>query len=85
MFSHSHQSFRLYAYRRRKRGKRSNGMQFRVVDPYRWTFAVESSEQSLSQSLDSAIRYVVCSKMDDVLTDGREVTRQRMGRASSDH
>jgi len=54
-------------------------MQFRVVDPYRWTFAVESPEQSLSQSLDSAIRYVVGhSKMDDVLTDGREVTRQRV-------
>ncbi len=54
-------------------------MQFRVVDPYRWTFAVESPEQSLSQSLDSAIRYVVGhSTMDDVLTDGREVTRQRV-------
>lgn len=54
-------------------------MQFRVVDPYRWTFAVESPETSLSQSLDSAIRYVVGhSTMDDVLTDGREVTRQRV-------
>ncbi|MDO6568551.1 FtsH protease activity modulator HflK [Alteromonas sp. 1_MG-2023] len=54
-------------------------MQFRVVDPYRWTFAVESPETSLSQSLDSAIRYVVGhSTMDDVLTDGREVARQRV-------
>ena len=54
-------------------------MQYRVVDPYRWTFAVESPETSLSQSLDSAIRYVVGhSTMDDVLTDGREVTRQRV-------
>lgn len=54
-------------------------MQYRIVDPYRWTFAVESPETSLSQALDSAIRYVVGhSTMDDVLTDGREVTRQRV-------
>lgn len=54
-------------------------MQFRVVDPYRWTFAVVEPEVSLSQALDSAIRYVVGhSAMDDVLTDGREVTRQRV-------
>ena len=54
-------------------------MQYRVVDPFRWTFAVENPEMSLSQSLDSAIRYVVGhSTMDDVLTDGREVTRQRV-------
>lgn len=54
-------------------------MQYRVVDPFRWTFAVEDPDRSLSQSLDSAIRYVVGhSKMDDVLTAGREVTRQRV-------
>ncbi|MBO1255790.1 FtsH protease activity modulator HflK [Alteromonas sp. 5E99-2] len=54
-------------------------MQYRVVDPYRWTFAVTSPETSLSQALDSAIRYVVGhSSMDDVLTDGREVTRQKV-------
>ncbi|QCZ92262.1 FtsH protease activity modulator HflK [Salinimonas iocasae] len=54
-------------------------MQYRVVDPFRWTFAVENPETSLSQALDSAIRYVVGhSEMDDVLTDGREVTRQRV-------
>ena len=54
-------------------------MQYRVVDPFRWTFAVENPEMSLSQSLDSAIRYVVGhSTMDDVLTDPREVTRQRV-------
>ncbi|WP_018984198.1 FtsH protease activity modulator HflK [Salinimonas chungwhensis] len=54
-------------------------MQYRVVDPFNWTFAVESPETSLSQALDSAIRYVVGhSEMDDVLTDGREVTRQRV-------
>ncbi|GGW83540.1 FtsH protease activity modulator HflK [Alteromonas halophila] len=54
-------------------------MQYRVVDPYRYTFSVENPERSLSQSLDSAIRYVVGhSTMDDVLTDGRELTRQRV-------
>ena len=54
-------------------------MQYRVVDPYRWTFAVTNPETSLSQALDSAIRYVVGhSSMDDVLTDGREVTRQKV-------
>ena len=54
-------------------------MQYRVFDPYRWNFSVISPESTLSQALDSAIRYVVGhSEMDDVLTDGREVTRQRV-------
>lgn len=54
-------------------------MQYRVVDPYRWVFAVVDPEMSLSQALDSAIRYVVGhSAMDDVLTDGRELTRQQV-------
>ena len=33
-------------------------MQFRVVDPYRWTFAVESPETSLSQSLDLSLIHI---------------------------
>lgn len=54
-------------------------MQYRILDPYRWTFAVTSPEASLSEALNSAIRYVVGhSTMDDVLTGGREVTRQRV-------
>lgn len=54
-------------------------MQYRVVDPYRWTFAVADPQASLSQALDSAVRYVVGhSRMDDVLTDGRELTRQNV-------
>lgn len=54
-------------------------VQYRVVEPYRYIFAVTNPEQSLSQALDSAIRYVVGhSKMDDVLTSGREVARQRV-------
>ena len=54
-------------------------MQYRVTDPYRWIFATTDPERSISQALDSAIRYVVGhSKMDDVLTDGREAARQRV-------
>jgi membrane protease subunit HflK len=54
-------------------------MQYRIADPYLWTFSVEDPETSLSQALDSAIRYVVGhTKMDDILTDGRETARQRV-------
>ena len=54
-------------------------MQYRVVDPKKFVFQVVNPEQSLSQALDSAIRYVVGhSTMDAVLTAGREVTRQRV-------
>jgi membrane protease subunit HflK len=54
-------------------------VQYRVVDPQQWMFAVINPEQSLSQAFDSAIRYVVGhSRMDDVLTAGKEVARQRV-------
>lgn len=54
-------------------------VQFRVVEPYKYTFAVTEPEASLSQALDSAIRYVIGhSKMDDILTSGREVVRQQV-------
>ncbi len=54
-------------------------VQYRVVDPAQWMFAVVNPEQSLSQAFDSAIRYVVGhSRMDEVLTEGREVARQRV-------
>jgi membrane protease subunit HflK len=52
-------------------------IQYRVVDARNYVFSVTNADDSLSQSLDSAIRYVVGhSKMDDVLTSGREVVRQ---------
>lgn len=52
-------------------------VQYRVIDPYQYTFAVTNPDKSLQQALDAALRYVVGhSKMDDVLTSGREVTRQ---------
>lgn len=54
-------------------------VQYRILEPYKYTFAVTSPEESLSQAFDSAIRYVVGhSKMDDVLTRGREVARQNV-------
>ncbi|MFA3792739.1 FtsH protease activity modulator HflK [Aliiglaciecola sp. SL4] len=54
-------------------------VQYRVVEPYKYSFAVTNPEQSLSQALNSAIRYVVGhSKMDDILTSGRETARQQV-------
>ena len=54
-------------------------IQYRVVEPYKYTFAVTAADESLRQALDSAIRYVVGhSIMDDVLTSGREVARQQV-------
>ncbi|MBC3765841.1 FtsH protease activity modulator HflK [Neptunicella marina] len=52
-------------------------IQYRIIEPYKYTFAVTDPDESLRQALDSAIRYVVGhSAMNDVLTSGREVTRQ---------
>jgi len=52
-------------------------IQYRVVNARNYIFSVTNADQSLSESLDSALRYVVGhSKMDDVLTSGREIVRQ---------
>ncbi|NQZ22374.1 MAG: FtsH protease activity modulator HflK [Colwellia sp.] len=52
-------------------------IQYRVVDPRNYIFSVTNADDSLSQSLDSALRYVVGhAKMDDILTSGREQVRQ---------
>lgn len=54
-------------------------VQYRIVEPYKYSFAVTNPEESLSQALDSAIRYVVGhSTMDNILTSGREVARQEV-------
>jgi membrane protease subunit HflK len=54
-------------------------VQYRVVNPQEWLFSVQTPQMSLSQAFDSAIRYVVGhSRMDDVLTDGKEAARQRV-------
>jgi modulator of FtsH protease HflK len=52
-------------------------VQFRVVNPEQFLFSVTNAEESLSQATDSALRYVVGhTRMDDVLTTGRERVRQ---------
>ena len=52
-------------------------VQYRVVNPEQWLFAVIDPKTSLSQAFDSAIRYVVGhSPMDELLTAGKEVARQ---------
>lgn len=53
-------------------------VQYRVVEPTLYRFSVTDADHSLQQALDSALRYVVGhSRMDQVLTTGREVVRQR--------
>jgi membrane protease subunit HflK len=52
-------------------------IQYRVVDARDYIFSVTNADDSLSQSLDSALRFVIGdSKMDDILTSGREKVRQ---------
>jgi membrane protease subunit HflK len=52
-------------------------IQYRVVDARNFTFSVTNADDSLNQSLDSALRYVIGhAKMDDILTSGREDIRQ---------
>ncbi|MDF2180405.1 FtsH protease activity modulator HflK [Aliiglaciecola sp. CAU 1673] len=54
-------------------------IQYRVTDPYKYTFSVMEPDESLRHALDSAIRYVVGhSLMDNILTRGREVARQQV-------
>ena len=54
-------------------------IQYRVVNARDYVFNVTNADDSLSQSLDSALRYVVGhSAMDDVLTSGREQVRQQV-------
>jgi len=52
-------------------------IQYRVMNARNYIFSVTNADDSLSQSLDSALRYVVGhSTMDDILTSGREQIRQ---------
>ncbi|KTF14025.1 FtsH protease activity modulator HflK [Pseudoalteromonas sp. H105] len=53
-------------------------VQYRVIDPYLYKFSVTNADSSLEEALESALRYVVGhSKMDQVLTNGREIVRQQ--------
>lgn len=52
-------------------------IQYRVVNARNYVFSVTNADESLNQSLDSALRYVVGhAKMDNILTSGREKIRQ---------
>ena len=52
-------------------------IQYRVVNARNYVFSVTNADDSLNQSLDSALRYVVGhAVMDDILTSGREAIRQ---------
>jgi membrane protease subunit HflK len=53
-------------------------VQYRIVAPEKYLFSVTNADNSLLQALDSSLRFVVGhSSMDDVLTTGREVVRQK--------
>lgn len=52
-------------------------VQYRIVNPRDYLYAVENADNSLAQATDSALRYVVGhTTMDEVLTVGREAVRQ---------
>ncbi|MDN3652871.1 FtsH protease activity modulator HflK [Thalassotalea ponticola] len=52
-------------------------VQYRIIDARNYLFNVTDADGSLEHAFDSAIRYVVGhSKMDEVLTSGRERVRQ---------
>ncbi|MGR6748282.1 FtsH protease activity modulator HflK [Aeromonas veronii] len=52
-------------------------VQYRVINPEQYLFSVTNADESLGQATDSALRYVVGhTRMDDVLTTGREKVRQ---------
>ncbi|GAB2999618.1 FtsH protease activity modulator HflK [Psychrosphaera aestuarii] len=52
-------------------------VQYRVLDPKNFLFSVPDPTNSLRQATDSALRSVIGnSKMDDILTSGREIVRQ---------
>ncbi|MBY6063979.1 FtsH protease activity modulator HflK [Pseudidiomarina sediminum] len=51
-------------------------VQYRVINPRDYLYAVENADNSLAQATDSALRYVVGhTTMDEVLTVGRENVR----------
>lgn len=53
-------------------------VQYRVEDPAKYLFSVSKPDDSLKQATDSALRYVVGHMtMDDILTTGRAVVRER--------
>ncbi len=51
-------------------------VQYRIADPYLYLYSVQNPEDTLTQAMDSALRYVVGhTDLDSVLTTGREQVR----------
>lgn len=60
-------------------------VQYRVEDPAKYLFSVNNPDDSLKQATDSALRYVIGHMtMDDILTTGRAVVRERTWNALRD-
>ncbi|MDO4697125.1 MAG: FtsH protease activity modulator HflK [Pasteurellaceae bacterium] len=60
-------------------------VQYRVEDPAKYLFNVSKPDESLKQATDSALRYVIGHMtMDDILTTGRAVVRERTWNALRD-
>ncbi|SHH96475.1 FtsH protease activity modulator HflK [Ferrimonas marina] len=52
-------------------------VQYRIEDPHKYLFRVTNPDQSLSEALDSALRYVIGhTTMDNILTVGRDKVRR---------
>jgi membrane protease subunit HflK len=52
-------------------------VQYKVIDAKNYLFSTPDPDNSLSQATDSALRMVIGhSRMDDILTSGREIVRQ---------
>ncbi|AUI65170.1 MULTISPECIES: FtsH protease activity modulator HflK [Glaesserella] len=53
-------------------------VQYRIEDPAKYLFSVTKPDDSLKQATDSALRYVIGHMtMDDILTTGRAIVRER--------
>lgn len=60
-------------------------VQYRVEDPANYLFNVKNPDDSLKQATDSALRYVIGHMtMDDILTTGRAVVREKTWSALRD-
>lgn len=60
-------------------------VQFRIEDPAKYLFNVNDPDGSLKQATDSALRYVIGHMtMDEILTTGRAIVRERTWNALRD-
>lgn len=60
-------------------------VQYRVQDPAKYRFSVTNADDSLNQATDSALRYVIGHmSMDDILTTGRAIVREKTWKALND-